>query len=571
MRRSLPLLTVLLVSWLSPLDVEAKPPTLKTLFPAGAGQGQSVVVTATGSFDHWPIKAWVDGPGVTIKAGEKKGELQITVASDAPPGPRWVRLYDEDGATTPRPFLVGRLAEVVETEPNDQPDKAQAIESCAVTVNGRLARRDDVDGFAVTLKKDQTLVAAFEANGPLGSPMDGVLQVASPRGIVLAQNDDEIGMDPRIVFTASEDGTYVVRTFAFPATPDSRIGFSGGDDYIYRLTLTTGGFLDHVYPLAVTVGTPVEVEGRGWNIPEEARKLAVEESCDCDCECEPGAETAASSSGLIRVGHPLLANTVELLREGHPAIVEQGATDLEHPQPITVPVTVSGRIEPAGDRDVFAFAAKKGDKLLVRVESRSLGQPLDPVLRVLDASGKTLTEVDDLRRGGGRDPELSFTAPGDGDFRLSVHDLHGRGGERFVYRLKVERPEPDFALNASADQVALTSGKETALTVKIDRQQGFDGPLAVRVEGLPNGVTAEPVTSDPKGKTAREVSVKLKGTREPWSGAIRIVGRSEEPTPRTRAAKVAVAGFEATLDTVWLTVLPEKAEKPASEKKDATK
>src|SRR5207249_3560288 len=130
-----------------------------------------------------------------------------------------------------------------ESEPNDDPTRPQRIETPRVTVNGKLGRTGDVDGFAVPLKKGQTLVAALEANRRLGAPLDGLLQVVSSQGFVLAENDDAPDRDPLLAFEAPADGTYLVRTFAFPAEPDARIGFAGGDAFVYRLTLTTQGFL----------------------------------------------------------------------------------------------------------------------------------------------------------------------------------------------------------------------------------------------------------------------------------------------------------------------------------------
>ena len=102
--------------------------------------------------------------------------------------------------------------------------------------------------------------------------MDAVLQVVSADGFVLAQNDDDVGRDPRIVFEAPAAGTYIVRLFAFPATPDSSIRFAGGSAFVYRLTLTTGGFLDHAFPLAVGRDGPRAVEAIGWNIPEDSHE-----------------------------------------------------------------------------------------------------------------------------------------------------------------------------------------------------------------------------------------------------------------------------------------------------------
>src|SRR5690606_24365660 len=151
--------------------------------------------------------------------------------------------------------------------PNDDPAQPQTIEPGAVTINGRLAKSGDVDGYAVSLKAGETLVASMLANEGLGSPMDAVLEVATPEGFVLAHQDDDRGLDPLLIFQAPADGTYVIRTFAFPATPTSSIRFAGGADFIYRLTITTGGFLDYPAPLAVNRESPEPVEIHGWNVP----------------------------------------------------------------------------------------------------------------------------------------------------------------------------------------------------------------------------------------------------------------------------------------------------------------
>jgi hypothetical protein len=105
--------------------------------------------------------------------------------------------------------------------------------------------------------------------------MDAVLQVVSAAGFVLAQNDDAVGRDSRIIFEAPARGTYIVRLFAFPSTPDQRIRFAGGDAFVYRLTLTTGGFLEHVFPLAVSHDSPTQLTAIGPNIHESDRALAV--------------------------------------------------------------------------------------------------------------------------------------------------------------------------------------------------------------------------------------------------------------------------------------------------------
>jgi hypothetical protein len=517
----------------------AKPPTLTALFPAGARRGETVTVTASGTFDHWPVPSWADSPGLTIEAvTEKKGTLSIRVTDDADPGVHWLRLYDEEGATVLRPFLVGTLPEIVEAEPNDDPKTPQEVEGPAVTINGRLAKPGDVDGFAIALARGQTLVADVEANRHLGSPMDAVLQVASGSGFVLAQNDDTTGRDPRIVFEAPADATYLVRLFAFPAAPDSGIRFAGGDAFIYRLTLTTGGFLDHAFPLAVSADGPDPVSAVGTNVPEAARLLIVPP--------QAGGEESRT------VSHPRLAGTAEVCLVPGPTAVEAEPDDPAHAQDIPDRIILSGRIDPPGDRDAFRLTLRKGDRRLIRVASRALGLPLDPVLRILDAEGKTLSESDDT--GARPDPELAFTAPADGAYRVIVRDLNDRGGPRFAYLLQVLVPEPDFVLALAADQFTLTPGKPTDIVVTIDRRDGFSEPIEVVAEGLPEGVTAHPATSNPGDASAKSVTLKLAAESGPHSGQIRIVGRATGEPPREHTARAAIPGFEARTDRPWLTI-----------------
>ncbi len=516
----------------------AKPPTLTGLFPPGAGRGQAVAVEASGSFDHWPVKVWIEGRGVEIRAEKEKGKLTVVVAADAAPGLRWVRLYDEEGATALRPFVIGVLPALIEVEPNDEPKAAQRLTGSSVTVNGRLARAGDVDGFAVALTRSQSLVASLEAERPLGSPMDAVLQVVSQEGSVLAQNDDDVGRDPRIVFEAPSEGTYIVRLFAFPAKPDSSIRFAGGGDYVYRLTLTTGGFIDYAFPLAIGRGGPNVVEAIGWNIPATARALAIPEG---DARDE------------LVVAHASLADTARIRRVPFAATVEAEPNDLPRPQAIASPVVLSGRIDPPGDQDVFRLSLRKGDNRVIRVESRALGRPLDPVLRVLDSGGKVLGESDDRGRND-RDLERSFTAPADGEYRLVVRDLNGRGGPRFAYLLSVLEPRPDFTLSLDSDRFDLTSGKTTRIKVAVQRKEGLAEPIEIVGEDLPEGITARPVTSKAGDASARSVDLELSAADRSSPGRFRIVGRTMRDPRITHTATAPITGFDVRSDQPWLTI-----------------
>jgi len=516
----------------------AKPPTLTGFFPAGAARGQSLTVTMSGTFDHWPVKCWVEGAGLSIEAGGEKGKLAIHVAADAEPGVRWVRVYDEEGATNLRPFIVGTLPEIVEVEPNDDPHHPQAIGLTSATVNGRLSRLGDVDGYSVSLDRGQRLVADVEANRHLGSPMDAVLQVVSAAGFVLAQNDDAVGRDPRIIFEAPARGTYIVRLFAFPSTPDSRIRFAGGDAFIYRLTLTTGGFLEHVFPLAVSQDSPTPVTAIGSNIPESSRALTIPPSEKHD---------------VFSLFHPVLPGNTNVRRVTGKSVVEVEPNDLAQPQELSDGCSISGRIDPPGERDVFRINLKKGEKHVFSLESRALGLPLDAVLQVLDANGKTLAETDDV--GDSRDPELAFTPPADGKYRVVVRDLNGRGGPHHAYLLRALAPEPDFTLSLSADRFEVTSGKKTNVVVSIARNDGFTDTIDVMAEDLPNCVVATTARSRQSDASARSVTLEIRADACSHPGPIRIVGRSADGKSRPRHAGAQIPGFETKTDRPWLTIL----------------
>jgi hypothetical protein len=363
-----------------------------------------------------------------------------------------------------------------------------------------------------------------------------VLQIVAPRGNVVAYNHDHGGLDPQIGFVAPADGHYLIRAFGFPSDPNSSIGFAGSDAYVYRLTLTIGGFVDYAWPLAVAAGDETSVELFGWNVPDALRSLAV--------RGEPPSTTLFD---------PQLANVASVAVEPHAAIVEAEPNDAAAPHSIVLPVTISGRIEANGDTDVFAFAGKQGESLLFELAGRSLGYPIDGVLDVSDSSGKSLARVDDV--GGGRDPTLTFAPPADGMYRVTVSDLYGHGSPRHVYRLRAATAQPDFGVATDSHAYVLTAGKPTEITLAVDRRDGFDEEISFQAPGLPDIVTAAPIASAPAGDSAKSVKLVLTATGGPFSGPVRIVGQSTGPSKRSHAALAAIPGYDARTPDLWLTVV----------------
>jgi hypothetical protein len=508
------------------------PPTLTTLSPAGAQSGATTNITVTGTVDPWPVQAVASIKGIDFKPSKDKGTFTVMIAADVPAGMYWVRLFSADGASEQRPFFVSPLPEVAEADANDDPKKPQVLAGSSV-VTGKLNPTGDVDHFSIEARKGQTIVASLLANNILRSPMDGLLQLLDANGFVVAENNDTHGLDPQVAWSVAKDGRYVVRVFAFPAMPDSSIRFFGSDACNYRLTITTGPLADHAFPSAVSLKDPNPIELRGWNIPDAAKKLVLKPDRLFD---------------RLWITSPGLANSVPIRVEPHRCLIENEPNDAARPQEVATPCTIGGHTNAAGDVDVFQFSLKKGERRGIRVEADAIDSPLDPIARILDESGKVLNESRTAK--GGADPaEIAFAAPADGNYRVEVRDLFKHGGERYVYRLRIADPQPDFSLSVAVDQFTMNVGESLEIPVTVTKQNGFNLPIELRALDLPEGVTFEP------GKPDAAKSVKLKlSAKARASGVIRIVGVAGFE----RTARATIPNYATPTESIFLTVRPAK-------------
>ena len=519
-----------LIPFVSLNFVAAAPPTVTSIFPAGGQRGTTVTVTAAGTFATWPVQIHLDRSGLKAECTKNKGEFTVEIAADAAPGVYWIRLFDAEGAALARPFEVGGLAEVLE----DEKTKTTQRLELPTTANGRLSKSGEVDQFEVKLQAGQTLVASVAAFTTFGSPMDAALQITSAAGFVLDMNDDTRDLDPQLAFTAPTAGDYRLRLFAFPANPNSSVSFAGGADYVYRLTCTTGSFVDHPFPLAVQREAAAPLQLRGWNLAEGET-----------------AEMKPNEQDQFDLWKATWANRTPVAVTSSPVVVEQEPNSLDQPQPLAIPSVVCGVVSQPRDEDVFEFTATKGQRISFRLEARSRHSPLDAELLLLDAAGKSLARVDD--QGTNRDPQTVLRTPVDGKYRLVVRDLTEQGGWRYVYLVHAELSQPDFTVTVAAESFTVTPGKPLEIPVTINRLEGFAEDVILEAVGLPAGVTAEPVTSPGKGTTAKSVKLVLQSSGPAAQVEFQLVGRSTSSLFRPATAP-RVAADQRT-SQLWLTVL----------------
>lgn len=542
----------------------AAPPTLEWFFPPGGPRGEAFEVTAGGDPGDWPVSIWCDASGLQLTPLEEKGKFRVESTADALPGVYWVRMTNKEGASSLRPLILGELPEVLEVEPNDGPTSqaeqpvtegqadvrwGQTVDVPA-TINGRFDKAGDVDAFSVALEAGQTLVARLQAHNTLGSPVDAVLQVCQPvqqsissvaglpprvDAYVLEQAHDARGLDPQLELRAERAGTYVVRVFGFPSDPNSTIGFAGGDPLVYRLTLTTEGIIDHALPMAVTSGDAAAEQVRLFGAGIDPEGIAATALPLPTVSADGESDETLPQRSVWRAFVPGKAGEVDLpvvstkplSIVGVPPGKRAAALSTEAAE-VELPMLAAGRLSAAGEVGAVRVQAPKGDALRIAVESREIGFPLDPVVIVRDAEGKLLERKDGGRNRG--DVAFDFTPPADGAYGIEVHDLHGRGGLRFVYRLRIEPVVADFVLALKQDSAVIKPGETAEISVAVERQDGFQEPITVRCVGLPEGIEAEPVVSEGEGDTAKEVTLVLRAAedREPgYGGPLWVEGTAD--------------------------------------------
>ncbi len=121
-------------------------------------------------------------------------------------------------------------------------------------------------------------------------------------------------------------------------------------------------------------------------------------------------------------------------------------------QAIDLETVVNGFSVP-GAAHHYSFQAAKGATVVAHCRAQRLDSRMEPLLSILDASGRILASG---RQGAWGDPVLPFTPPADGRYVLKVHDLTYRGGDDYAYRLCItHRPHIQF-IDPPAGQAGAT-------------------------------------------------------------------------------------------------------------------
>jgi hypothetical protein len=485
-------------------QADASPPMIYCE-PASIAPGRTTEVT----FHNVPSGAaktlWTSFPGKGEAVSGGAARFRITLPADAPAGIGAVRVATAGGLSGPAFLMIDDLPVLPRESGRHLAQEPRSIPVlCAIDgASEPLAS----DFYRFRAKAGQRI--AFEVVAQrAGSRMDPLVRLLDTRGgRELAYVDDTpgLGADVRFAHTFAADGDYLleVRDADYEGSPEHRYRLRVGDFPAVTVAFPLGGkrgtqanlsFVgpagEGVGPVAVRLPTDVDAVNVGVKYPEGHSSAFVTVLCGA------GDEFVAASAN-------------------HTA---------ETAAAVTVPRTISGRFDTPGVRDFYSIQAKKGERFVVRGQTRSVGSAVDLLFQVFAPEGKRVAES---KPAGPDDGFVAFAAPADGVYRLCAEDLNRGGGAAAVYRLEVERGAGDFVLSTETERVEAAAGGSFRLKVKAERR-GYDGPItlspALPIEGM--RVKNETIAAGGKAlETEMEVTLPPASAAVTDLRSFRVVGR----------------------------------------------
>ena len=524
---------------------------LQALFPPGAQSGQTLDVKVVSGADIDELASLeFNHPGITASqkmTGEGEDAkpvaetFVVTIAGSVEPGLYEARARGLFGISNPRAFRVSAGPTSVESETNNTADAANEIawdEHRYGQINGRA----DIDYFSFEGQAGQVAVVVCESLG-MDSKLQMVAELQNERGDRLAYGRQRFDRDPLLTARLPADGRYFIKVHDFV--------YSGSTDLFYGLRVTSQPHVAFVFPPVVRPGEETQLELYGYNLPNGKSVKSSDTLLHTSLRASirrPGKE---SSRSLIRVdsmqvgldsvpwvpslgGQP--TNPVNMFVTELPIRFEEEPNNGVEGgwQTIDIPTEVVGRFETRGDIDGYLFEAKAGEVLFVEVVGHRVSGKLDPyfVLEQLqldeqgaEKSAKRIVAQDDgLANLGGvdfntltDDPIYRFAVPSDGVYRIRLWDRYrqSKSGLDLIYRLIVRREKPNFSLVAvpstrssavnqpdQPGEVVIRRGENRPVRVLAVRKDGFDGPIRVSADGLPDGVSCDGAIIGPGQSTA---------------------------------------------------------------------
>lgn len=491
--------------------------------------------------------------------------LEVTVAPDAKPGARELRLASHRSVSNPLVFYVGQVPEISRkpmstchfqvlgkeelAQRNRPPEEVEQRIEVPGTANGQIAS-GEINVYRFEARKGQRLVISVQARQLIPFVADAVpgwfqpvLALYDANGKELAYNDDyRFKPDPTIFFEVPQDGEYVF-TIADAI-------YRGREDFVYRVTIGELPQVTSIFPLGGPVGQkrPPAVEMKGWNLHTARLSLPPRDA-------EPGIYqlTARNSAGLVSNPVPFALDTLPEIFDKEPNNTPTRA------QKVTLPVIVNGRIDRTDDWDVFEVAGRAGEEIVAEVSARRLDSPLDSILKITDSKGNLLGLNDDHEDLGAgtnthhADSYLMVKLPADGVYYVHLGDASRHGGDEYGYRLRISAPRPDFALRLAPSSIAVRGKSSSGVNVYVIRKDGFTGNIKLSLKNPPAGISSLPAMLS---GTRPVMSLSIKSDSKDMAGAVALTVVGTAKIGDTEVVREAVPAEDRMQAFLWRHLVP---------------
>ncbi|MBI5395176.1 MAG: pre-peptidase C-terminal domain-containing protein [Verrucomicrobia bacterium] len=469
--------------------------------------------------------------------GDAAGEFAQTVTLPATPTIAADRKHpvfaEQNGLSAPSPnyVRVSPFPNVLETEPNDDPQHATATtQPLPLALNGIIEKDGDVDWFRFHAAKGQVWEVNVFARR-LRSPLDSVLTITDANGSQIASNDDSGGPDSYLRFNVPRDGDYMIKV-------TDQLS-KGGPDYIYRAELAP------ITP-AVTVYLPdtarYDTQTRKMIVVARGNRFVAMLNAR---RSNFGGDLAFSAdglpAGLTMQAEPMPSglSAFPVLFEAKPDALIAGkllnltatATKAEpNAKPVSGGIWQNYDLVQQGNDGVFYMT--HADKIAVAVVDElpfkvSLVEPKATLPRAGSLNLKVVAE----RKAGFKEPinvKMLFNPPGVGSLpdmtipadATSVDYTVNANGDAEVRAWKIcvlasAKVKEGTAYTSSQfanlqvaepfvvgklDKAMTIRGEPVKVACKLEQKTAFDGKVTVRLLGLPPGATTgdKQITKDDK-------------------------------------------------------------------------
>lgn len=406
-----------------------------------------------------------------------KVDVTIQVAEDCRIGEHVAQIRTKNGVSDYRSFFVGGMNEVLEAEPNNDIESAQAIEMNVIVAGQTL--NEDIDYYRISGKKGDRVSAEILAMR-MGYLFDPAIALLDKNRFEIAVSDDTAltKQDSYFSVILPEDGDYfiTVRESSYGGNPGSQ----------YRLHVGNFPRPAAVYPAGGKRGVETELtfidafhEGEEVRTQTQNIKLAVADGFR-------GGMFLTDEFGTSPTPLPFRLSDLDNAMEAEP-----NNTFVEMPTH-ALPSAMNGIISEPNDRDLFKFSAKKGQVWHVECYARRIGSGLDPVMHIFNSEKRAVVGNDDSRKA---DSYLRFQVPADGDYYVRVMDHLRRGQPDFVYRVEISAPEPELSFgikridrySQQRQNISVPQGGRFAVLIDAVRKD-FGGEIALQGDNLPQGI-----------------------------------------------------------------------------------